>query len=652
MFDQIMVLDFETAWSKKEYTLSKMTTEQYIRDRRFKAWGAAWTWYGSEEAATWVPGDELAAFFASIDWERTAVLAHNAQFDVSILSWCYGHVPAFIFDTLSMARALRGVEVGNSLKKLAEAFGLPPKGDAVHSSDGYLDTLPSHIAAELADYCVHDVFLCRKIFDELVQGYPKKELRLIDMTLRMFVNPTLKLDPYMLQDAIKDEKERREGLLAKLGVPEGDLASNDKFAGVLRLMGVEPPTKISKTTGKTAFAFAKNDALFQALINGDNEDVSLLCEARLAVKSTLDRTRAQRFLDIAQRGTLPVPLNYYGAHTGRWSASKGSGINMQNLKRKSFLRRAIMAPEGYVLVVADLSQIEPRVLAWLADYRELLQIFASGADAYAAFGAQMFGIPGLTKESHPDLRQSAKSALLGAGYGLGWASFAAQLLTGFLGAPPIRYDVTFAKQLGVNKEYLDAFVDYEPNVERALAIPRLCGDDEIIIHSVAAKKIIDLYRERASAVRDFWALCDDMLVRALAGGKTYRHKCLTFEAGRIQLPNGLHLRYPDLQGNPDEKGRVQWVYGENKKKLYGGKITENVVQAVARCVMTDGMLRIQKRYPCVLTVHDEVVVLVPEDEAESAEKWVLDQMIAEPAYMPGIPLAAETGVAQRYGDAK
>jgi hypothetical protein len=652
MFDNIMVLDFETAWDKKEYTLSKLTTEQYIRDKRFKAWGAAWKWYGAEMEPQWLEAESLPGFFAAIDWSKTAVLAHNAQFDVAILSWHYGHVPAFIFDSLSMARALRGVEVGNSLKRLAEQFGLPPKGDAVHSSDGYLDALPQQILDELGEYCKHDVRLCEAIFQRLVEGYPKKELKLIDLTLRMFVNPVLKLDPYMLKDAIEEERTRREGLLNKLGVPETDLASNERFAGVLRLMGVEPPKKISKTTGEPTFAFAKNDALFQALLNGDDEDIALLCEARLAVKSTLDRTRAQRFLDIAQRGTLPVPLNYYGAHTGRWSASRGSGINMQNLKRKSFLRRAIMAPDGYVLVVADLSQIEPRVLAWLADYRELLQIFASGQDAYAAFGAQMFGIPGLTKESHPDLRQSAKSALLGAGYGLGWVSFAAQLLTGFLGAPPIRYDVKFAKQLGVNKQYLDDFVGYEPNLERAYAIPRLCTDDEIIVHCVAAKKIIDLYRERASAVQGFWGLCDDMLGRALVGGKVYKHKCLTFEKGRIELPNGLHLRYPDLTGNPDEKGRVQWVYGENQKKLYGGKITENVVQSVARCVMTDGMLRIQKRYPCVLTVHDEVVVLVPEGEAVTAEKWVLEQMVQEPAYMPGIPLAAETGVAQRYGDAK
>jgi hypothetical protein len=161
----------------------------------------------------------------------------------------------------------------------------------------------------------------------------------------------------------------------------------------------------------STYAFAKTDAMFQAMLNGDNEDVAALCEARLKVKSTTERTRAQRFLDISQRGTLPVPLSYYGAATGRWTASKGSAINMQNLKRGSFLRKAIMAPEGYQLVVGDLSQIEPRVLAWMADYEDMLDIFRAGGDPYAAFGAQMFNIPGMTKDSRTPTYVSRPSPL-------------------------------------------------------------------------------------------------------------------------------------------------------------------------------------------------------------------------------------------------
>ena len=950
-FKRVLVIDFETAWSKKEYTLSLMTTESYIRDPRFKAWGCAYKYLDEDTEPVWIPGDQLQRFFDGIDWSTTAILAHNAQFDGSILHWKYGHLPCFIFDSLSMARGLYGTDVGNSLAKLAARFDLPPKGDAIHSSDGYLDELPMAVHEELADYCCHDTWLCAQIFSRMIDEYPKKELRLIDLTLRMYIDPQLKLDPYMLKEAIEEEKERREGLLKRIAVPEEDLASNPKFAEVLRVMGVEPPTKVSKTTGEITYAFAKNDALFQALLQHDSEDIVTLCEARLKVKSTLERTRAQRFLDIAGRGALPVPLDYYKAHTGRWAASKGSGLNLQNLGRGSFLRKAIMSPEGYSLVACDLSQIEPRVLAWLANYRELLNIFASGQDAYAAFGAQMFGIPGLTKESHPALRQSAKSALLGCfgpatevltdsgwkaivsvqltdlvwdgeewvqhqgvipqgekevltahgvsatsdheiltergwvewqealtnpsliqqalrlarlpssagsveaelpkqetntntnrgaavraggkvsstepicgvgvlrdavraqrkklrrlwqsvgglkpcalttqkgsacstasapsscaalirtakptqttavagllytplglpvawsfysiyapfraatkkhssltesttargtfreifafahaaktwlingasrreksklcdsvspplkqrmqtydiayagprnrytvrtthgpmlvhncGYGLGWQSFAAQLLTGFLGAPPLRYDMAFAKQLGVTKDMLVAFINDEKLMSKALSIPRTCSEEEIVLHCVAAKSIIERYRSTAKPVQELWDLCDDALRRCLAGGKEFRHKCVAFEKERILLPSGMYLRYPDLRSvkDPSFRSRVQWLYN-NKTKIYGSKVVENIVQAVARCVMSDGMLRIQRRYKCVLTVHDEVVVLVPDDELDEAASWIKEQMVVEPSYMPGLPLDASIGIGKRYGEAK
>jgi len=662
-FDRILTVDFETRWDSKEYTLSKMTTEEYIRDPRFKAFGLCAHELGSDQPIVWYGHDELADFVASIDWSRTAVLAHNAQFDVSILAWRYGAKPAFIFDSLSMARAIRGVEVGNSLAKLAEDFGLPAKGRAVHSTNG-LEELTPVIEEELAEYCKHDVYLCEQVFSKLMVGldpktgnlrgnYPKSELRLIDMTLKMYTNPVLQLDQSMLVDALQEEREKREGLLQRLGVDEAALASNQQFAETLRAMGVSPPTKKSKTTGKQTLALAKNDALFQALLNGDNEDVAALCEARLKVKSTTERTRAQRFLDISRRGPLPVPLSYYGAKSGRWSAAKGSAINMQNLKRGSFLRKAIMAPEGHQLVVGDLSQIEPRVLAWLADYEDMLLIFRQGGDPYAAFGAQMFNIPGLTKESHPDLRQSAKSALLGCGYGLGWASFASQLLVGFLGAPPQRYNKEFAKKLGVTGKYIEAFLNFKDNEKKLLEIPHTCTDEELLVHAVAAKMIIDKYRATAYPVVAFWNMCGELLEKSLAGGKEVVYKCLTFKKEEIVLPNGMSLLYPDLRKVKDEEtGAMQWVYGEDETKLYPGKITNNVVQGTARIVMTDGMLRVSKKYPIAGTVHDELIAVVPDEEVADAKTWVLAQMTMEPKYLPGIPLDADGGAHRRYGLAK
>lgn len=660
-YDTILTIDFETRWDSKDYTLSKMTTEEYIRHDKFRAFGACVHVYGSDEPIRWFGDTELREYLDGVDWGRTAVLAHNAQFDVSIMEWVYSVHPAFIFDTLSMARALRGVEVGNSLAKLASDFDLPPKGTAVHSTNGLVE-LTDKIEEELADYCAHDVFLCEQIFGRLIRDYPSKELRLIDMTLKMYTRPLLELDPNMLTDAILEEKEKREELLQRLGVEETALASNPQFAALLKKLGIVAPVKTSKTTGKQTLALAKNDALFQALLNGQREDVALLCEARLRVKSTTERTRAQRFLDISKRGSLPVPLSYYGAQTGRWTASKGSAINMQNLKRstrekRSFLREAIMAPEGYQLVVGDLSQIEPRVLAWLTDYTDMLDVFRSGGDPYAAFGSQMFNIPGLSKESHPDLRQSAKSALLGAGYGLGWASFASQLLVGFLGAPPVRYDLAFAKKLGVTQAMAEKFLDWDVNVEKLEAIPHTCTTRELVIHCLAAKAIIDKYRATATPVVAFWDMCGSLIEESLYKGKEYKHKCLTFRKGEIVLPSGMSLLYPDLnirryKDEKTNKSQVEWTYGENKTKIYAGKITNNVTQGVARCVMTDGMVRTAKRYFVAGTVHDEQIVVVPDAQVQDAKTWVLAQMTMEPSYMPGVPLNADGGAHRRYGLAK
>ena len=656
-FDKIVALDFETSWGRQvKLGFSCQTNEEYIRDPRFKAWGLSWKTVGTDERPVWVRQDRIKRWAAGIDWSRTAIVCQNTQFDGTILSWLYGVQPCFMFDTLSMGRALYGVEVGNSLKALAERFELPPKGDGLSPSENILDELPFHVEQTLADYCKHDTWLCEQIFLRMLPQFPAKELRLIDMTLRMYTRPLLRLDRAMLGEAIEDERETREGLLFRLGVAETALASNDQFADVLKALGVEPPTKTSKTTGEKTFAFAKNDALFQALVNSDNEEVALLCEARLKVKSTTERTRAQRFLDISSRGNLPVPLSYYGAATGRWTASKGSAINMQNLKRGSFLRKAIMAPEGHVLVVGDLSQIEPRVLAWLSDYDDLLNIFRAGGDPYAQFGAPMFGIPGMTKDSHPTQRQSAKSALLGAGYQLGWASFAAQLLTGFLGAPPKRYTRDEAKQLGVSGADVQKFLGWEENLKTMADIPHTCSELELAIHCLAAKAIIDKYRATAVPVVAFWNLLGELIEHALYKGNEYQHKCLTFRKEEIVLPSGMSLRYPDLKPEDGPKGRVQWTYadGRNGKrsKLYPGKICNNVTQGTARCVMTDGMLRVAKRYPVVGTVHDEQLAVAPAAEKDEAKTWVLAQMITTPSYLPGIPLNADVGANERYGLAK
>lgn len=238
------------------------------------------------------------------------------------------------------------------------------------------------------------------------------------------------------------------------------------------------------------------------------------------------------------------------------------------------------------------------------------------------------------------------------GYGLGWANFSAQQLTGFLGAPPVRYGKEFAKTLGVNGVYIERFLKRVDYVMAMAEIAHTCTAEELLIHCVAAKRIIELYRLTAYPVVEFWGLLDRLLQSALADGQEYQHKCLLFRKEEIVLPNGMSLLYPNLRQVKDERGHKQWVYGPDAEKLYGGRLTNHVTQGTARIVMTDGMLRTSKRYPVLGTVHDEQLVLVPDVEAQEGLKWVLEQMTVEPKYMPGIPLAADGGVHRRYGLAK
>jgi hypothetical protein len=244
------------------------------------------------------------------------------------------------------------------------------------------------------------------------------------------------------------------------------------------------------------------------------------------------------------------------------------------------------------------------------------------------------------------------------GYQLGWASFAAQLLVGFLGAPPVLYNKAQARQLGVTAAHVVKFLEWDQNVKAMADIAHTCTEEELLIHCLAAKAIIEKYRAAAEPVVDFWNFLGTMLAECLVGGKEHTHKgILHFRKGEIEMVNGMSLRYPDLRQHVDQddpKKRTVYTYADGKKriKLYPGKICNNVTQGTARIIMTDGMLRIQKRYPVKLTVHDEAGWLAPETEAEASYKWGLSQMVVVPKWMPGIPLNADGGFHKRYGMAK
>jgi DNA polymerase I-like protein with 3'-5' exonuclease and polymerase domains len=365
----IITLDFETYYAQ-DYTLSKGTTEEYIRSPRFEVIGVAVK--VNDGPTEWFSGthEETRAFLSRYDWANSFALAHNTMFDGAIMSWRFGIKPKVWLDTLCMARALHGVEVGGSLKAVAERYGVGEKGnEVVNAKNKRLADFTREELSRYASYCVNDVDLTRDVFKIMVEKFPKQELKLIDLTLRMFIDPVLDLDTGLLETHLDKIKDWKDELLEKSGTTKEDLMSNPKFAELLKGLDVDPPMKISPTTGKETYAFAKTDEGFKALAEDEDVRVQALVAARLGNKSTLEETRTQRFIDISKRGLLPVPIRYYAAHTGRWGGD--DKINLQNLPSRGpnakALKRSIIAPEGQMIVEADSAQIEARVLAWLAE---------------------------------------------------------------------------------------------------------------------------------------------------------------------------------------------------------------------------------------------------------------------------------------------
>ena len=605
----LLTLDFETFYDR-DYSLRKMTTEAYVRDPRFEVIGVGVKF--NNQPTEWASGthDEIKKYLKTFPWENTMLLCHNTMFDGAILSWCLGIRPRVYTDTLCIARALLGTEARASLAALSERFNLGVKGTEILNALGKRrgDFTPEELN-KYGDYCINDVDLTHKLFALMVRGFPKQELRLIDATLRMFTEPMLDLDLGLLESHLEDVKDRKDKLLIDAGVTDKkELMSNPKFAELLKGFGVVPPMKISPATGKETFAFAKNDEAFKELLEHDNDQVQSLVAARLGTKSTLEETRTQRFIDISKRGLLPVPVRYYAAHTGRWGGD--DKINLQNLPSRGLngkkLKCSIVSPEGYSLIDCDSSQIEARVLAWLAGQEDLVSQFAAGEDVYKYMASSIYNVPvdGVSKEQ----RFVGKTTILGAGYGMGAPKFQAQL-----------------QGMGV---YIEL--------------------DE-------ARRIIQVYREANGAISQLWRDANNM-VQYMARGDTLQFGIagvLQVDAKKnaIMLPSGLPMFYHGLAAEQGERG-PEYTYKTRKgpNRIYGGKVVENVCQGIARCIIGHQMLLIAKRYKVVLTVHDSVVACVRDEELDEARAYIEECMSVTPDWAAGLPITCESGTGKSYGE--
>ena len=628
----LITLDFETYYDTK-YSLAKITTEEYIRNPLYETIGVAVK--QNDGVAEWCSGThaEIQAFLDKFNMGECSVLAHNTMFDAAILSWVYNIRPKFLVDTLSMARALE-VNGKHSLAFLSEKYGLGKKGTEVIQALGkHRADFSSEDISKYAEYCINDVDLTYKLFNKLKTegtGFPRSEARLINLTLKMYTEPELELDKTLLETHLHTIVKGKEKLLQRsrdelrgenypLEHIRDEIMSNPQFYALLDdafyYAGEElkaPPYlhKESVSTGEQTLALAKTDKDFKELLQHPNEIIKNLAEARVKNKSTLEETRTKRFMDIANRGKLPVPIKYYAAHTGRWGGM--DKINMQNLPSRGedagFLKKAVIAPEGYSIINTDSSQIEARTLAWLAKQWDLVQSFKDREDVYKIMAAEIY------KKDVEDISKSerfiGKSVILGCGYGMGATRF---------------------------KYLMDT---------QGVSI----GEDE-------AERIIDVYRDTYPNIKSLWKGVNSCLkqmvenkeveVGGIKIGEVGNGVVKMDEKESFILPNTLKITYTDIR--KDEDGYV-YTSRTGDTRIYGAKSVENITQAIARCIIGEQMLQIAKRYKVVMTVHDAVTCVVKDGEVEEALTYVDICMKQPPKWAAALPLDCESGVGKNYKD--
>lgn len=672
---KLVFLDAETFYSD-EYSLRKMPTPNYILDKRFQEimWATTVVENG-QITDKLVDGPDMPAWLAQHDPRECVSVTYNAPFDNSILAWHHQWVPAMMLDALAMVRALRGHVLSRfSLENVAEAMGVGVKGKALIKVKGLRreDIIARGLYQELGVYAMQDNFLCRSIFNILIPELPVSERRLMDLVLRCTIEPTFVVDKRLLVQHIKNLQKQKLKVLydasPNRGSPVADqlyaqaiaaldwagegprptnipaivenakqafgikqITSQKKFAETLTALGVAIEYKTSPATGKPTPAFAKTDQFMADLAEHEDPRVQALAAARLGVKSTIEETRALKLLGIAaldwsqsgQLGCMPMPLRYGGAHTHRLSGDWG--MNMQNMPRGSPLRKSLIAPPGHKVIAGDLSQIEARLVAWLAGCWQLLDEFRvtperPDPDPYSSFATKVFGFP-VIKKQHPIHRFIGKTGVLGLGYGCGDEKF-------------YKMVIMLARNLGLDVSTL--------NFDQRLAI------DCVQKYRSSYHQIPQLWKRLDTVVLYMWTAPPGWEMRL--GPVTFRKMTDTW--ARVVGPNGLGLDYEVLP----------WVYGEEftyrrgnfVHKMYGAKLLENVIQFLARIVIFNAALRLEGRgYRFRLQVHDELVFnLIPDSDVDNAQHIIYTELVRPPSWARDIPLGAEVHAAQNYGDAK
>lgn len=619
----IITLDFETYYDS-EYSLKKLSTEEYIRDPRFQVIGVGISVNGA--TPRWFSG-HVGPVLHSLPWNSSSLLAHHTHFDSAILGWVFGIYPALYLDTMGMARALQKNYRGASLHAVAKLLGLGVKGDYVVKAKGKrLEDFAPYELKEYGEYCCNDVTLTTNIYKQLKPQFPNEEILVQDKNIRLFTEPMLRFDEAGLKayrKQVVEEKQEKLSLVAKaLGLIEPDeaklktsLASNPQLADLLIQQGVDPPKKLNKK-GKETWAFAKSDEAFMELLEHDDPTVQAIISARLGVRSTIEETRAERFLDIATRGAWPVYYFYYGAGTSRFSG--GGNANPQNLKRRGRLRDSILPPPGHVILTGDLSQIECRKLNYIAGQNDIVEAFrlhdqGLGPNVYCLLAEKVYNRPVVKSEDEDYM--VGKVGELSLGYAGGRKALKRMLFS----------------QAGITME------------------EAVCG------------RIVDVYRSSHRKVQALWDEGNSAL-KAMMRGNDFafgRDKMLRVTAKGIELPNGLHIFYPELSQEMDPESGETWfeysVYEKGRtrrKRIHGAMVIQNINEALCRLILTRAWLRIAEKLRVVLHTHDELVCIVPEDKVEWGKEIVFNEMTQPIPWAPDLPLHCDVKAGRTYGEAK
>ncbi len=652
-----ITLDFETYYERgapPAYSLRNMTPVEYVLDPRFEVISLSVKRPGRK--AFILHPHQIPAFFALLDPEKTIFISHNALFDACIVAWVYNFIPKLFLCTLSMARAwVQHKYRSLSLETLAAAEGIGFKGKEVVAMAGlrYADIIAMGYWDSYAAYCCNDSVLAEGLFEKWMgEGFPLSELRIIDLCVRMVTEPKFQLDlPSLLTHKSNVEVDKANLLNAAMMVGANgkpDLMSNDRFAQLLSNLGVCPPRKISPATGRENWAFAKSDKEFTDLEDHPDPAVQALVSARLGHKSTIEETRCNRLVAIGHLNwptaflqkegypvgsmLMPIPLRYGGAHTHRFSGDWK--LNMQNLPARgsvNHLKSALIAAfreyhgvtEECVVINTDSSQIEARIVAWLCGEWELLDQFERKMDAYRIFAARVFGID--PSQVNTQQRFLGKTSILGLGFGLGWLKFKEQV-----------------------------------RIKSLEAIRYTGQGQEIILEDVEAQRIVQTYRSTYPGVPNTHKLLQNNIPLLSNGFGNFSIGPCEFLHERISLPTGLYLRYHNLrqQASTTSYGAVgtEWVYdyGGKTKRIYGGALLENIVQALNRAAVMEAALRIENRLnpygiSLALQVHDSLCYVIPKRLQAFVSQVLTEEMYRRPSWAPQLPLAAEVHVGPSYG---